>query len=56
MLSVFLLIQNKGRLQGLLSFRDKGRSDAPTPGIDIPPLTAVLIGFHEPPCLAVGLA
>ena len=55
-LSVFSLIQNTGRLQGLLSPRDKGRSDANTSGINMPPLPIVLIGWYGPVWLAVDLA
>jgi hypothetical protein len=56
MLSFLLLIQNTGRLRGLLSVRDNAGIGVHAPGINMPSLPAGLMGWHGPSRLAVDLA
>jgi len=56
MLSFLLLMQNTGRLRGLLSVRDNAGIGVHAPGINMPSLPVGLMGWHGPSRLAVDLA
>ena len=56
MLSFLLLMQNTGRLRGLLSARNNARIGVHAPSVNMPSLPAGLMGWHGPSRIAVDLA